>query len=432
MKRIPLHYQILGALILAVLVGSATTVETRILGVNLHGAFDFMGSLFLRGLKMLVMPLIASSIIAGIASVGQTQGFGRLGLKTGGYYMATSLLAILIGLCAVNLIEPGLIDGQPAKDRIGLSADTAAVTDQVAGRSSKDIVEVFLRMVPENVLRDAAANEMLGVIFFSLLFGYFMTHISEKPRRALEEFWQGVYEVMLRMTDWVMLFAPVGVFALAAKVVMATGFAVLAPLLAFVATVLFALGMHVFLALPLLLRFVARVPPHRHIKAMLPAIFMAFSTASSSATLPLTMECVAKAGVSRRVTSFTLPLGATINMDGTALYECVAAMFIAQAYGVELGMAQQFTIVAIALLTSIGVAGIPAASLVAITLILTTMGLPVEGVGLILAVDRLLDMCRTAVNVFSDSCAAVVVAKSEGETAILVASRDSSAEVRLS
>ena len=430
MKRIPLHYQILVALLLAVLVGSTTTNETRLLGLNLEGAFSFVGDLFLRALKMLVMPLIASSIIAGIASVGQTQGFGRLGLKTGGYYMATSLLAILIGLFAVNGIQPGVVDGMPAKDRIGLSADVASVTEKVAGRSSKDIVEVFLRMVPENVLGDASRNEMLGVIFFSLLFGYFLTRISEKPRRTLETFWQGVYEVMLMMTDWVMMFAPIGVFALAAKVIMSTGFAVLAPLLSFVVTVLLALAAHSLLALPLLLKFVGRVRPERHYKAMLPAIFMAFSTASSSATLPLTMECVAKAGVSRRVTSFTLPLGATINMDGTALYECVAAIFIAQAYGVELGVAQQFTIVAIALLTSIGVAGIPAASLVAITLILTTMGLPMEGVGLILAVDRLLDMCRTAVNVFSDSCAAVIVAKSEGETDILE-TRDSSSEVRV-
>jgi Na+/H+-dicarboxylate symporter len=201
--------------------------------------------------------------------------------------------------------------------------------------------------------------------------------------------------------------------------------------MAFVATVLIALGAHVLVALPLVLQFLARVKPHRHYQVMLPAIFMAFSTASSSATLPLTMECVGKAGVSRRVSSFTLPLGATINMDGTALYECVAAMFIAQAYGVQLGVAEQFTIVAIALMTSIGVAGIPAASLVAITLILTTMGLPMEGVGLILAVDRVLDMCRTAVNVFSDSCAAIVVARMEGETEVLKA-RGAAEEIRVS
>jgi Na+/H+-dicarboxylate symporter len=172
--------------------------------------------------------------------------------------------------------------------------------------------------------------------------------------------------------------------------------------------------------LPLLLRFIARVDPLRHFQAMSPAMLTAFSTASSSATLPVTMDCVEKrAGVSNRTSSFVLPLGATVNMDGTALYECVAAMFIAQAYGIELGFATQFTVVLVALLTSIGVAGIPAASLVAITIILTAIGLPVEAVGLILAVDRVLDMCRTSVNVFSDSCGAVVVGRSEGETAIL-------------
>lgn len=425
MRRLKLHTQILIALVLAVLLGSLVSPTTSVGPVNFYAVCDFIGSLFLRALKMLVMPLIAASIIAGIASVGRTQGFGRLGLKTGGYYMMTSALAILIGLVVVNVIEPGVVDGQPAKDSIGLSAETASVTEQVAGRSGKDVVGVFLRMVPENVLDSAADNDMLGVIFFSLLFGYFMTRVSERPRQTLADFWQGVYEVMLRMTDWVMLFAPLGVFGLAAKVVMDTGLGALAPLAAFVVSVLLALGLHMFVALPALLKFVGRVKPSRHFSTMLPAIVMAFSTASSSATLPLTMERVRAAGVSRKVTSFTLPLGATINMDGTALYECVAALFIAQAYGVPLGFAEQFTVVAIALLTSIGVAGIPAASLVAITLILTTMGLPLEGIGLILAVDRVLDMCRTAVNVFSDSCAAVVVARSEGETEILVRGRDS-------
>ncbi len=424
MPRLKLHTQILLALALAALVGSAADRDSGLLGLNLYAVCDFLGSMFLRALKMLVMPLIAASIIAGIASVGQTKGFGRLGLKTGGYYLLTSIIAILIGLAMVDTIEPGIVAGQPAKDQIGLSVDTSAVTEKVAGHSSKDVVEVFLRMVPENVLDSAARNDMLGVIFFSLLFGYFMTRVSERQKQVLGDFWQGLYEVMLRMTDWVMLFAPLGVFALAAKVVIDTGFAAMAPLAAFVFCVLLALAIHVFVALPLLLKFVGRVSPLRHYRVMLPAIFMAFSTASSSATLPVTMERVRVAGVSRKITSFTLPLGATINMDGTALYECVAALFIAQAYGVSLGFAEQFSIVAIALLTSIGVAGIPAASLVAITLILTTMGLPLEGVGLILAVDRILDMCRTAVNVFSDSCGAVIVARSEGETGILERGRD--------
>jgi Na+/H+-dicarboxylate symporter len=191
-------------------------------------------------------------------------------------------------------------------------------------------------------------------------------------------------------------------------------------LLTFFLTVLGALAIHLLLVLPLLLRLLGRVSPLRHYQAMTPALLTAFSTASSSATLPVSMDCVEnRAGVSNRTTSFVLPLGATVNMDGTALYECVAAMFIAQAYGLELDFATQFTVVLVALLTSIGVAGIPAASLVAITIILTAIGLPVEAVGLILAVDRILDMCRTSVNVFSDSCGAVLIGRLEGETGIL-------------
>jgi Na+/H+-dicarboxylate symporter len=203
-------------------------------------------------------------------------------------------------------------------------------------------------------------------------------------------------------------------------VVASTGFAAFAPLLAFFFTVLAALAVHFLVVLPLLLWFVGRVNPLRHYQAMAPALLTAFSTASSSATLPVSMDCVERrAGVSNRTSSFVLPLGATVNMDGTALYECVAAMFIAQAYGLELGFAEQFTVVLVALLTSIGVAGIPAASLVAITIILTAIGLPVEAVGLILAVDRVLDMCRTSVNIFSDSCGAVLIGRLEGEQGIL-------------
>ncbi len=224
----------------------------------------------------------------------------------------------------------------------------------------------------------------------------------------------------MRITDWVMMFAPIGVFALVAKVVAGTGFAAFVPLGWFAATVLLALGAHFLISLPLILWLVAGVHPLRHYRAMAPALLTAFSTASSSATLPVTMECVEKnAGVSNRTTSFVLPLGSTVNMDGTALYECVAALFIAQAYGVELSATQQFVVVMVALLTSIGVAGIPAASLVAISIVLAAVGLPPEGIGLILAVDRILDMCRTTVNVFSDSCGAVVIGRLQGEQGIL-------------
>ena len=286
-------------------------------------------------------------------------------------------------------------------------------------------MDIFVRMVPTNVVAAAAEGKMLGLIFFSLLFGYFMTRVAGSPGQMLKDFWQGVFEVMMKITEWVMKFAPIGVFALVAKVVASTGFAAFEPLMAFFFTVLGALAIHLLLVLPLLLRFVGGVSPLRHFQAMSPALLMAFSTASSSATLPVTMECVEKrAGVSNQTTSFVLPLGATVNMDGTALYECVAAMFIAQAYGLELSFATQFTVVLVALLTSIGVAGIPAASLVAITIILTTIGLPLEAVGLILAVDRVLDMCRTSVNVFSDSVGAVLIGRLEGETEILTRKPD--------
>jgi Na+/H+-dicarboxylate symporter len=377
--------------------------------------------MFLNALKMIIVPLIVSSIITGIAGIGGRGTVGRLGWKTLLYYFSTSLLAILVGLVAVNIMQPGIVDGEPAKDIVALDeTDLSSIEQRVAGKGAGDVVEIFIRMIPTNIVAAAAEGQMLGLIFFSLLFGYFMTRIEEGRGKLLFDFWQGIFSVMMKITDWVMLFAPLGVFALVAKVVAVTGFEAFRPLLVFFFTVLGALAVHMLITLPLLLRFIARVDPRRQFSAMSPALLTAFSTASSSATLPVTLDCVEnRAGVSNRTTSFVLPLGATVNMDGTALYECVAAMFIAQAYGIELGFATQFTVVLVALLTSIGVAGIPAASLVAITIILSTIGLPVEAVGLILAVDRVLDMCRTSVNVFSDSCGAVLIGRTEGEKGIL-------------
>jgi Na+/H+-dicarboxylate symporter len=405
-----------------VIAGTLTADNPALLGVHTLSIYTFLGSLFMNALKMLIVPLIFSSIITGVSGMGDGDSMSRLGGKTLLYYLGTSLLAILVGLAAVNLLQPGIIDGVPMREAIGLpESDTSAIAEQVRGQGIGEVVNILVRMIPPNIVQAAAQGQMLGLIFFSLLFGYFMTRINGEPARMLQQFWQGVFAVMMKMTDWVMRFAPVGVFALVAKVVATTGLAVFLPLLVFFFTVLGALAVHLFITLPLLLRLVAGVNPLRHFRAMAPALVTAFSTASSSATLPLTMECVEKnAGVSNRTTSFVLPLGATVNMDGTALYECVAAMFIAQAYGIELTFATQFTVVMVALLTSVGVAGIPAASLVAITIILSAIGLPVEAVGLILAVDRVLDMCRTSVNVFSDSCGAVLIGHLEGETGILV------------
>jgi Na+/H+-dicarboxylate symporter len=422
---VKLHWQILLALVLAVIAGQLTGMDGSLFGLRFYDIYVFLGKLFLNALKMLIVPLILSSIITGIAGVGESGAMGRLGGKTLLYYMTTSLFAILVGLLLVNIVAPGIVDGKPAGDILPISEDIDAVAERVEGRGVGDVVDIFLRMVPTNIVAAAAQGQMLGLIFFSLLFGYFMTRIDGQPRQVLKDFWQGMYDVMIKITEWVMLFAPIGVFALVAKVVASTGFAAFEPLLAFFLTVLAALAVHFLIVLPLLLTLVGRVNPWRHYRAMAPALLTSFSTASSSATLPITMDCVNKnAGVSTRTTSFVLPLGATVNMDGTALYECVAAMFIAQAFGLQLGFAEQFTVVLIALLTSIGVAGIPAASLVAITIILGAIGLPLEAVGLILAVDRVLDMCRTSVNIFSDSCGAVIIGRLEGEQGILQKAED--------
>ena len=411
--RLAAHWQILIALALAVVVGVVLEADGAV-GASVVPVLDFTGQLFLNALKMIIVPLIVASIIVGIGNLGASA-LGSLGGKTLLYYLATSTLAISAGLVLVNLIEPGLSDGVPAREVLGLHEDTGAITDKVAGRSGADVIGVFLRMIPTNIVAAAAEGQMLGLIFFSLLFGYFMNRVFQGGRDTLNSFWQGVQEVMMKITHLIMRFAPIGVFALVGKVVIVSGLEVFVPLASFFFTVLGALALHMFVILPLLMRAFG-LSPVRHFRAMLAALLTAFSTSSSSATLPVTLDCVRqRAGVSNRVGSFVLPLGATVNMDGTALYECVAVLFLAQAYGLDLSVAQQATVVLLALLTSIGVAGIPAASLVAIVLILGVVGLPAEAVGLILAVDRLLDMCRTSVNVFGDSSGAVVIARSEGE-----------------
>jgi Na+/H+-dicarboxylate symporter len=413
--RLALHWQILIALVLAVLVGAFLDPATTLFGISFSAVFNFVGTLFLNALKMLIVPLIMSSIIVGMMEI-QPDALGRLGYKTLIYYAASSLVAILIGLFVVNMLQPGIADGEPVREMVGLSADTDDVIERVEGKGSGDLAEVFIRMIPPNIVSAAAEGKMLGLIFFSLLFGFFISRVKGQPGETLKNFWNGLLDVMMQMTEWVMLFAPIGVFALVANVLLASGLDAFKPLAVFFITVLIALAIHLLLVMPSVLKFIARVSPTAHFRAMMPALLTAFSTSSSSATLPITIDCVEnRAGVSNRVSGFTLPLGATVNMDGTALYECVAAMFIAQAYGLSLDLTTQFTIVLIALLTSIGVAGIPSASLVAITIILSAIGLPVEAIGMILVVDRVLDMCRTAVNVFSDSVAAVTIARLEGE-----------------
>ncbi len=436
MKKIAPHWQILLALVLAtgtaiVFRNISQTVagDTQVIYFiqNAIAVSDFLGKLFIQALKMIIVPLVASSIIAGIAGLGGVQGFGRLGMKTLGFYMGTSLIVVLIGLVLVNTIQPGLENGKANPEiRAALEqkADraTQAEKDKVAAAGTKkpgDYADLFKKMIPPNVFKAATENgQLLGMIFFSILFAIAMARLPADNMRPLLGSIQAVNDVMIRVTQWIMVFAPLGVFGLLLPTIFKSGPEIFISLGRYFLTVLLALAIHLFVMMPLVLRYVAGVNPWAHFRAMRMAMLTAFSTASSAATLPETMLCVQKnAGVSKRVSSFTLPLGATVNMDGTALYECVAVIFVAQVMGIELGVAAQFAVVVTALLTSIGVAGIPSASLVAILLILNSSGIPNAEMAVValLAVDRLLDMSRTAVNIFGDSCAAVVIAKSEGE-----------------
>jgi proton glutamate symport protein len=410
-----IHWKILIALVLGAIAGYLST-DVSVLGTPLLSVYDFGGQLFLNALKMLIVPLIASSIALGVAGLGNTDSLGSMGFRTALFYVLTTGTAIITGLIIVNLVQPGIVDGEPAGDLLALAANPQDLQERIAGRGLGEIPQILLRAVPENILAAAAANEMLALIFFSALFGYFMSQIEHELAETLYRFTSAVFETMLKVTHWVMGFAPYGIFALVAAVVAKTGFDAAGPLVTFSVAVIAALLIHFFLTLPAFVRLIAKRSPTRLFKAVAPALLTAFSTSSSSATLPVTMDNLEhRGGVPNKYTSFVLPLGATVNMNGTALYECMAAIFIAQAYGLELSFVTQFLVVTIALITSIGVAGVPSASLVAIAIILTAIGLPIEALGVLLVFDRVLDMSRTATNVFGDACCTVIVARLQGE-----------------
>ena len=423
MRKLALHWQILIAIALAGIAGfsifeyrQATGIAPGVFGVDFIVMFDYIGTLFLNGLRMIIVPLITSSIIIGVAGIGAGGNLGALGGKTLLFYATTTLAAILIGLFVINMIQPGIVNGEPAREMLAFEVSTEEIAAKVGDKGASAVAAVFIRMFPTNVVKAAAEGQMLGLIFFAILFGYFMTKLQPEHSEVLFKFWDGVFHVMMKMTEWIMLFAPIGVFGLVGSVIAEAGLRATGPLAIFALAVLLALALHAFITLPLLLRFVGRVSPLKTIAGASQAMLTAFSTASSSATLPITMECVEeKLGVSNKTSSFVLPLGATVNMNGTALYECAAAMFIAQAYGLELTFGVQFTIVVIALMTSIGVAGVPSASLVAIAIILAAIGLPIEAIGVLMVFDRILDMCRTSVNVWGDACCATIVARLQGE-----------------
>jgi proton glutamate symport protein len=412
---------ILVAMVIGAAVGWIIGPEGKLGGVEVLGFFEFLGTLFINLLKMVVVPLISASIVTGVASVGTGRDLGRLGVKTLAFYVFTTLLSVLIALALVDLIKPGIVNGVPARSLLALEASSDIVNSSVQARASVTVLDTLLGIVPTNILQAAGSNNnLLGVMFFSVLFGFFLARIEMPYRQTVLDFWQGLFRVMMRMTIWIMTLAPFGIFGLTARVVAKSGIHAAGPILAFGACVVAGIVIYAFVALPVLLRVAGVRNPLRLFSAMSPALLTAFSTASSAATLPLSLECLEKrAGVSERIASFVMPLGTSINHAGSALYECAGAMFIAQAYGLELTFGQQFTVVTLALLTSMGVAGIPAASLVAIAVILSAVGLPPEGIGALLVLDRLLDMARTAINVFADAVCTVIVARLEGEKDVL-------------
>jgi Na+/H+-dicarboxylate symporter len=394
--KLKVHTQILIAIVLGVVVG--------ILFGEKAAHIKIVGDLFIRLLKAIIIPLIMASMVAGIVSLGDVRKLGRIGLRTFIYYMATTTLAVGVGLILVNLMKPG----------VGVEIGTKTASD-LSGGEVPSVLSIISDIIPANLFDAMAKDKVLSIIFFSLLLGVAISSIGEKGRPLVSLF-EAFNSVMMKITNWIMRLAPFGVFALMAYTIGAMGLSVIKPLVVYMATVVIGLTIHACITLPVLLSAVGKYSPLKFIGDVFSAVATAFSTASSAATLPITMDCVQEnTGISNKVASFVLPLGATVNMDGTALYEAVAAMFIAQAYGIDLSIGQQLVIMLTATLASIGAAAIPGAGLVTMVIVLKAVNLPLEGIGMILAVDRILDMLRTAVNVWGDACGAAVIANLEGE-----------------
>lgn len=400
---IPLHFQIFIMLFAGGLFGYYFPSAAR--------NTNWIGEIFLRALNMIIIPLILFSISTGVASVGSSGSLGRLGLKTMAYYLVSTLAAIITGFALVSFIKPGV--GADLGFKMPVEGISAA---------SDSFGKTLIDIVPDNIFGAMVQGKMLSIIFFAILFGYFITRVDDKPRLLLIDVFNAALDVIMKITLFIIKFTPLGIFSITAKVIstqiqMGNEISeVISRLGLYFITVLAGLIFHGFVTLPLTVKLLGRANPIKHFRNMATPLLTAFSTSSSNATLPLTMEAVEdNDGVSNKIASFTLPLGATVNMNGTALYECVAVIFIAQAYGVDLSITQQIVVIFTALLAAVGSAGIPMAGLVMMAVVLKAVGLPLEGIGLILAVDRILDMFRTTINVYGDTCCAVIVAKSEGE-----------------
>ena len=416
--RLPLHWQIVIGLIAGALFGGT---------VNAAGWSEIafftttfirpIGTLFIRLITMIAAPLVLTSLVVGASSISDPKKLGRIGARTIVLYLLTTAAAISIGLVLANLIRPG--SGLPASASARLLASYGEQAGaRVAGAADVSFIDALLNLVPTNPFEALAAGNMLQIVSFALIVGVALSLIAAEKAQPVIRFFDGFTEVLIKIVDIVMRIAPYAVFALIAAVTADFGFGILSTLSWYALTVLAGLALHLFVVYGAMLRlFVgARMPLRRFYREMGSVQLLGFSSSSSAATLPLNMETVReKLGVSERVTSFVLPLGATMNMDGTALYQGVAAVFIAQVYGLPLTMVDQLTVVLTATMASIGTAAVPGAGLVMLVIVLNAIGVPVEGIALILGIDRLLDMCRTVVNVTGDAAVAIIVASSEHE-----------------
>lgn len=416
-RGMPLHTKMLIGFVVGTLAGLAANfmvADAPWLDGLITYVTDPVGQLFLRLLFMLVIPLVFSALVLGVVEIGDPASLGRIGVKTLVWIVAVTTMAVTIGLIAVNVFQPGQgIDPQVAETLLSQSSERA--TEIAGAREGVSGIQILLNIVPRNPIQAATEGDLIAVMFFALMFGIAATALRTPGTRSFVDAVQGVYDICLKLIGWVIALAPYAVTALLFSITARLGVDVLVQLARFVGTVIVALGVHFFIVIPILLWIFGRMSPKTFFRGAQPALLTAFSTSSSSATLPTTLKVTEEnLGVPRRVARFVCTLGATANMNGTALFEGITVLFLAQFFGVELGMGQQVLILMLCILGGIGAAGVPGGSLPVIAMILAMFGIPPEGIGLILGVDRLLDMCRTVVNIGGDMAGSVVIGRSEG------------------
>lgn len=417
-KKISLTTRILLSLILGAVVGSIlyfmpkSTFKTDFL---INGVFYVVGQGFIRMMQMLVVPLVFVSIVCGSAAIGDTKTLGKVGVRTLIFYLCTTALAVVVAIGVANVINPGL----------GVKmASIAKSTAAASASKSVSFADTLLNIIPTNPIESLSSGTMLQIIFFALLLGIILAKLGDRVD-SVSQFFNQWNTIMMEMTNIIMLVAPVGVFCLIAKTFATLGFDMFLPMLKYMGSVIGGLGIHCFIVYMLLLYIFTRLNPVKFIKKFFPVMTFAFSTATSNATIPLSIDTLEKKiGVSKKISSFTIPLGATINMDGTAIMQGVAVVFTAQLFNINLSAADYLTVIATATLASVGTAGVPSVGLITLSMVFSSVGLPVEGIAYIMGIDRILDMLRTAVNITGDAVCTTIVAKQNGALDIETFNKD--------